>query len=983
MSNYDDIQYRGSSEPRHRRMQRYDDVPVREENAAPAAEVPQAPASGSTTRAPRVYDGYRETENAARPTRATNDVLLEQRSRAFEKQAQHTGVYTRMTQTGYHQTIRQPQRSSYDAQRGDPVHEYADRQQAYDEYEAPAAGSFHRDTYERPTGRTTQRPAPREAASDPRTAARAQYADQRRPIPDNPPDEDEPERFPMFARIILIVVLVLILLIAGLYFLLPEGNSGIIGGLNNVKSGIEGTVTRLSGLIRPTEEPAQVKSITCVTPNGTVGDKCLFNVTTSQNVTGVALCDTDGSRITSTITKALTENDNLRIWELSVIFDKPYSGDVFASIQQGDNVWITSDKYVNVSYMMPQATPAPVIIVQTLDVDEPTPGPADTADPITDTSAPFVIPTAYVVSTPAPDTTGEPEDEPGQPVETPDEPTTGDPNETNDPEPQPVPDTEPEATAEPADTPAPTPTPVPTPTPLPTATHAPTPTPLPALTASSDASKLAMSDTVYIGSKVQKKYERETAYAAPDPNNYTVWDAGVLTFRGDNFRRNAAFGSVEVTQDRLSVLWKKELGHIRTSDSTVYGVGWTGQPAIVKWSKEIRQLMNLSQEKKNVSALREVIFSAQDGKVYFLDLNDGEETRAPINIGYPLKGSVSVNPRGYPIVAFGQGISKLKNSSGKIGYYLYNLIDQSELMFVNGRQTDNQIQYTTNGAFDGTDLTLWNGDRMIVAGENGLLYTIDLNIDFKTDGSLAVDPKTVYLKSKAQKAQDKRVGVESSVAMYNQYAFLADSYGALRCVDTTTMKTVWAYDTGDNTDAAIALDMEGSNLWLYTGNTNSYRLGKKNVSIRRLNAMTGEVDWTYEVACAQDNKNEMAGCKASPVIGEKSIDGLVYFTVNMLKDGGSKVVALEKATGNVHWEYTMSANAISSPVAVYNAAGDAWIIQADQDGTLHLLDAQSGADLYGLKLDGKIEASPAVYKDTLVIGTCSRDGAFMYGIKIE
>ena len=37
----------------------------------------------------------------------------------------------------------------------------------------------------------------------------------------------------------------------------------------------------------------------------------------------------------------------------------------------------------------------------------------------------------------------------------------------------------------------------------------------------------------------------------------------------------------------------------------------------------------------------------------------------------------------------------------------------------------------------------------------------------------------------------------------------------------------------------------------------------------------------------------------------------------------------------------------------------------------------------GLKLDGKIEASPAVYKDTLVIGTCSRDGAFMYGIKIE
>ncbi len=273
---------------------------------------------------------------------------------------------------------------------------------------------------------------------------------------------------------------------------------------------------------------------------------------------------------------------------------------------------------------------------------------------------------------------------------------------------------------------------------------------------------------------------------------------------------------------------------------------------------------------------------------------------------------------------------------------------------------------------------------MILAGENGLLYTIDLNIDFKTDGTLTANPTTVYLKSKAQKSQDKRVGVESSIAMYNQYVYMVDTYGAMRCVDTTTMKTVWAFDTGDNTDAAIALDFDDSgNLWLYTGNTNSYRLGKKNVSIRRLNAMTGEVDWTYEVTCDQDNKTEMSGCKASPVIGQNSIGNLVIFTVNMLKEGGSKVVALEKATGEVRWEYKMSSNAISSPVAVYNGVGDAWVIQGDRDGTLHMLDGRTGADLSELKLDGRIEGSPAVYKNMLIIGTCSRDGAYMYGIKIE
>ena len=70
-------------------------------------------------------------------------------------------------------------------------------------------------------------------------------------------------------------------------------------------------------------------------------------------------------------------------------------------------------------------------------------------------------------------------------------------------------------------------------------------------------------------------------------------------------------------------------------------------------------------------------------------------------------------------------------------------------------------------------------------------------------------------------------------------------------------------------------------------------------------------------------------------------------------------------------------------VYVYNGAGDAWIIQGDQDGVLHMFDGRSGAHLSELKLDGRIDASPAVYKNMLVVGTCSKGGAYMYGIKIE
>ena len=496
-----------------------------------------------------------------------------------------------------------------------------------------------------------------------------------------------------------------------------------------------------------------------------------------------------------------------------------------------------------------------------------------------------------------------------------------------------------------------------------------------------------MTDTVLSGVNILEHYNRTEPLMAQNPDWYAYYDNGVLTFRGDNFRRNAAHGTAEIIDGRMTILWRKELGSLSTADSGVlYGVGWPGQPVIVKWAAEVRRMMNISEAKKETTALREVIFSAQDGKVYFLDLTDGEETRPPINIGYPLRSSVSVSTRGFPMISFGQSISKLKNKAGWIGCYLYNLVDQTELLFINGRQQDDkQKQYWTNGAFDGTGLMLWNNDALILAGENGLLYTVDLRTSFNLSGELTVDPTIVYQMSKSGNEPEERVGVESSVAMYNQYVYLADSYGIVRCVDTTSMKTVWAVDTGDNTDAALALDFDDrGRLWLYTGNTNSYRLGsKKDVSIRRLNAMTGEEDWSYQVACEPDNRTEMSGCKASPIIGQNAISHLVIFTVNMLRDGGSKVVALNKSTGEVAWEYAMSANAISSPVAVYNSAGDPWVIQGDQDGTLHLLDGRSGAHLSELKLDGRIDGSPAVYKNTLVIGTCSKGGAFMYGINLE
>ncbi len=460
----------------------------------------------------------------------------------------------------------------------------------------------------------------------------------------------------------------------------------------------------------------------------------------------------------------------------------------------------------------------------------------------------------------------------------------------------------------------------------------------------------------------------------------------MFTFRGDAFRQNAAFGTAPLNLKQLTVQWQTELGSLRTGDSgTLYGMGWTGQPAIVKWSVEVRDMMNLTEEKKGVKALKEVIAAGQDGKVYFVDLNDGGKTREPIDVGYPLKGSVAVDTQGRPIIAFGQGISKLPSKTGPIGFHIYNLIDQKELMFLNGRRTDKQKQYSTNGAFDGTALFDLNTDTMVVAGENGLLYTLKLNtvFDYLDKKTITVDPQVIYLRSKAGKQNDPTVSMESSVAMYGPYAYVADRQGILRCVDTTSMQTVWAFDTRDNTDATVALDFDANgSLGLYTGTTVFTRLRRdKNAVIRRLDALTGEQVWEHKVEAAY-NKEERSGVKASPVIGQKSIGHLVFFTVNETPEGAT-LLAMDKGSGAVAWQMPIAGGAISSPVAVYDQGGQAVIIQAGLDGKVYMFDGLTGQIHNTLDLGGRIESSPAVYNDMLVIATSSRDNHNLYGIRIE
>ena len=60
---------------------------------------------------------------------------------------------------------------------------------------------------------------------------------------------------------------------------------------------------------------------------------------------------------------------------------------------------------------------------------------------------------------------------------------------------------------------------------------------------------------------------------------------------------------------------------------------------MMKWPKEVKAHMNMTEKAKADDELVEVIYACMDGYVYFLDLRTGEKTRDPLYLGYTFKGA--------------------------------------------------------------------------------------------------------------------------------------------------------------------------------------------------------------------------------------------------------------------------------------------------------------------------------------------------------
>lgn len=526
------------------------------------------------------------------------------------------------------------------------------------------------------------------------------------------------------------------------------------------------------------------------------------------------------------------------------------------------------------------------------------------------------------------------------------------------------------ALEETAESPAVTVQPTPTPTPEPTPTPVGLPDFKPHSVDGTEPERLISSTAIMVDGEVVEEYESDYEINFDLPERYTELE-GIVTFRGDNFRSGAAYGTAAVSSKTLTKVWSKSTSGLSDSDGIYWsGSGWTGQPLIVKWPeatrKNISAMYDWAREKEG---LVEVIYATLDGHVYFYELTSGEYTREPLNLGFNYKGAGALDPRGYPILYVGSGVDSV---NGRSRVKVVNLIDNSVMFEFGHNET-----FANRGwhMFDSSPLVSAETDQLIYPGENGILYIIHLNTKYNEQtGELSVDPDNIvkWKYNGVRSGSRYWLGVESSAAIINNYIFLADNGGNLMCLDLNTLELVWVQDVVDDTNCSPVVDVEDGHPYIYI--STSFHYGWRSYStaaipIFKIDAETGEIVWRTDYTCytVQDLSGGVQGTIA---VGKNKLSDMIFVPIARTPGASSgTLAALKKDTGEVVWEKETSMYSWSSPVDFYDADGNGYLLYCNSGFNMFLIDGKTGEQLDYMNLGGNIEASPAMYGNYAVVGT--------------
>lgn len=434
---------------------------------------------------------------------------------------------------------------------------------------------------------------------------------------------------------------------------------------------------------------------------------------------------------------------------------------------------------------------------------------------------------------------------------------------------------------------------------------------------------------------------------------------GLLTFRGSPTRSYYGEGPVPEGPD---VLWSHPpdgsgMCHQSVRDSRVWcGTGWTGQPAV--FERDGRTW---------------VVFGAYDRHVHFLDYETGENILPPYETRDIIKGSVSVDPDGYPLVYVGGA-----QADTELHVVAIDRPQPEKLWSLDAKDVSPTMWWDN---WDGSSLIM--DDYLVEGGENSVFHVVKLNRDYNDDGLVEVAPELVFhAPGWDQELLDGLVGsarhpenvsIENSVAYYDGVVYFSNGGGLVQGWDVSGLdegvepSRVFRFWAGDDTDATITIDDEG---FLYVAVEWQHQLprGQEVGQVLKLDPRQGDdpVVWSFHDPLA-------GGC-----CGPAHEAGL-WATLGLHEDliiaptHSGRIYGLDRMTGEVRWEINRGHQTWSSPVIV----DDVWI-QASCDETVRAYDVSDTTveppELWSVELSGCIESTPALWQGRLFVG--ARGGLF-------
>ena len=123
----------------------------------------------------------------------------------------------------------------------------------------------------------------------------------------------------------------------------------------------------------------------------------------------------------------------------------------------------------------------------------------------------------------------------------------------------------------------------------------------------------------------------------------------------------------------------------------------------------------------------ELIFGAYDSAVHFVDAATGQDLRPEFQTGDIIKGSVSLDPDGFPLLYFGSRDNQLRILA----------LDREEPTVLWSMDA-NEVNGIWNDDWDSNPAIV--DDIMYEGGENGWFFAVQLNRGYDAEGKVVVDP---------------------------------------------------------------------------------------------------------------------------------------------------------------------------------------------------------------------------------------------------